>query len=96
MCADAAQAMRDGWFHTGDYVSAGADDLLYFFDRKKSIVRRSAGGSTLAGYARTRTSRPSGDWTRQRAQNFHIGAVLAATISYRALALSQPRAKIDM
>ena len=35
------EAWQGGWFHTGDYVSAGADDLLYFFDRKKSIVRRS-------------------------------------------------------
>jgi acyl-CoA synthetase (AMP-forming)/AMP-acid ligase II len=35
------EAWQDGWFHTGDYVSAGADGLLYFFDRKKSIVRRS-------------------------------------------------------
>jgi acyl-CoA synthetase (AMP-forming)/AMP-acid ligase II len=34
-------AWQGGWFHTGDYVSAGADGLLYFFDRKKSIVRRS-------------------------------------------------------
>jgi acyl-CoA synthetase (AMP-forming)/AMP-acid ligase II len=35
------EAWQGGWFHTGDYISAGADDLLYFFDRKKSIVRRS-------------------------------------------------------
>ncbi|HMK81941.1 MAG TPA: AMP-binding protein [Xanthobacteraceae bacterium] len=35
------EAWQGGWFHTGDYVSAGADGLLYFFDRKKSIVRRS-------------------------------------------------------
>lgn len=35
------EAWQGGWFHTGDYVSVGADDLLYFFDRKKSIVRRS-------------------------------------------------------
>jgi acyl-CoA synthetase (AMP-forming)/AMP-acid ligase II len=35
------EAWQGGWFHTGDYVSAGADELLYFFDRKKSIVRRS-------------------------------------------------------
>ena len=35
------EAWDGGWFHTGDYVSAGADGLLYFYDRKKSIVRRS-------------------------------------------------------
>lgn len=36
-----AEAWDGGWFHTGDYVFTGADGLLYFFDRKKSIVRRS-------------------------------------------------------
>ncbi len=35
------EAWQGGWFHTGDFVSEGEDDLLYFFDRKKSIVRRS-------------------------------------------------------
>jgi acyl-CoA synthetase (AMP-forming)/AMP-acid ligase II len=35
------EAWRGGWFHTGDFVRAGEDGLLYFFDRKKSIVRRS-------------------------------------------------------
>ena len=39
--AATAEAWQGGWFHTGDYVSQGADGLLYFFDRKKSIVRRS-------------------------------------------------------
>ena len=36
-----AEAWDGGWFHTGDYICAGDGDLLYFFDRKKSIVRRS-------------------------------------------------------
>ena len=35
------EAWQGGWFHTGDFVQQGDDDLLYFFDRKKSIVRRS-------------------------------------------------------
>lgn len=35
------EAWTGGWFHTGDYVYVGPDGLLYFFDRKKSIVRRS-------------------------------------------------------
>lgn len=35
------EAWDGGWFHTGDYIRAGDDGLLYFFDRKKSIVRRS-------------------------------------------------------
>ncbi len=34
-------AWQGGWFHTGDYVRMGEDGRLYFFDRKKSIVRRS-------------------------------------------------------
>lgn len=35
------EAWHGGWFHTGDFVLKGEDGLLYFFDRKKSIVRRS-------------------------------------------------------
>jgi acyl-CoA synthetase (AMP-forming)/AMP-acid ligase II len=35
------EAWQGGWFHTGDVVRAEADGLLYFFDRKKTIVRRS-------------------------------------------------------
>lgn len=35
------EAWLGGWFHTGDFIQEGADGLLYFFDRKKSIVRRS-------------------------------------------------------
>ncbi|CAD5256691.1 Acyl-CoA synthetase (AMP-forming)/AMP-acid ligase II [Bosea sp. 62] len=35
------EAWQGGWFHTGDFVQTGDDGLLYFFDRKKSIVRRS-------------------------------------------------------
>lgn len=35
------QAWAEGWFHTGDVVYADADGRLYFFDRKKFIVRRS-------------------------------------------------------
>ncbi|MCY1667522.1 AMP-binding protein [Rhizobium sp. SL86] len=35
------EAWAGGWFHTGDVVYADEDGLLYFFDRMKSIVRRS-------------------------------------------------------
>ena len=35
------QAWAGGWFHTGDIVSADENGLLYFLDRKKSIIRRS-------------------------------------------------------
>ena len=36
-----AEAWRGGWFHTGDVVRQGADDMLLFVDRKKNIIRRS-------------------------------------------------------
>ena len=35
------EAWQGGWFHTGDIVSRDRAGLLYFVDRKKSIVRRS-------------------------------------------------------
>jgi acyl-CoA synthetase (AMP-forming)/AMP-acid ligase II len=35
------EAWAGGWFHTGDVVYEDQGGLLYFFDRKKSIVRRS-------------------------------------------------------
>ncbi|MGV8937742.1 MAG: AMP-binding protein [Allorhizobium sp.] len=35
------EAWAGGWFHTGDVVHEDENGLLYFFDRKKSIVRRS-------------------------------------------------------
>ncbi|WP_165826290.1 AMP-binding protein [Rhizobium wuzhouense] len=34
-------AWAGGWFHTGDVLYEDDKGLLYFFDRKKSIVRRS-------------------------------------------------------
>jgi acyl-CoA synthetase (AMP-forming)/AMP-acid ligase II len=34
-------AWEGGWFHTGDLVFADPGGLMYFFDRKKTIVRRS-------------------------------------------------------
>lgn len=39
---EATEAIWEGgWFHTGDIVTADTDGLLYFVDRKKSIIRRS-------------------------------------------------------
>ncbi|MBP1849606.1 AMP-binding protein [Rhizobium halophytocola] len=35
------EAWAGGWFHTGDLVHGDQGGLLYFFDRKKSVVRRS-------------------------------------------------------
>jgi crotonobetaine/carnitine-CoA ligase len=34
-----AEAMRNGWLHTGDLVRQDADGYFYFVDRKKDIVR---------------------------------------------------------
>lgn len=34
-------AWTGGWFHTGDVMRADATGLLYFVDRRKSIIRRS-------------------------------------------------------
>ena len=34
------EAWAGGWFHTGDTVVMDAEDILYFVDRKKNIIRR--------------------------------------------------------
>lgn len=36
-----AEAMQDGWYHTGDLLRRDARGLLYFVGRKKDIIRRS-------------------------------------------------------
>jgi crotonobetaine/carnitine-CoA ligase len=35
-----AKAIRDGWLHTGDNAYADAEGYLYFFDRKKDMIKR--------------------------------------------------------
>lgn len=35
-----AEALRGGWFHTGDYCYRDEDGYYYFIDRKKDIIRR--------------------------------------------------------
>ena len=39
-------AWRGGWFHSGDVCMQGEDDMLYFVDRKKNIIRR--GGENIS------------------------------------------------
>jgi crotonobetaine/carnitine-CoA ligase len=34
------EAIRDGWFHTGDYAYRDEDGYFFFVDRKKDIIRR--------------------------------------------------------
>jgi carnitine-CoA ligase len=41
-------ALRDGWFHTGDVARFDETGNLYFLDRKKDVVRRR--GETVASY----------------------------------------------
>lgn len=35
-----AEAIKKGWFYTGDYAYKDADGYYYFVDRKKDIIRR--------------------------------------------------------
>jgi crotonobetaine/carnitine-CoA ligase len=35
-----AEAMRGGWFHTGDYCYQDEDGYFFFVDRKKDVIRR--------------------------------------------------------
>jgi crotonobetaine/carnitine-CoA ligase len=35
-----SEAMRGGWFHTGDYCYRDEDGYYFFVDRKKDIIRR--------------------------------------------------------
>jgi len=36
-----AEALADGWLHTGDVVRVGEDGSMHFVDRRKNVIRRS-------------------------------------------------------
>ena len=43
-----AEACRDLWFHTGDYLYYDEDGYFYFVDRKKDAIRRR--GENISSY----------------------------------------------
>src|SRR4051812_31293183 len=44
--ARTAEALRDGWLHTGDYGRRDADGFYYFVGRKKDVIKR--GGENVS------------------------------------------------
>ncbi len=53
--AQTAEALRDGWFHTGDLGWLDEDGWLYFVDRKRDVIRR--GGENVASVLIEKTLR---------------------------------------
>ena len=50
-----AQALRDGWFYTGDLGYLDEDGWLYFVDRKRDVIRR--GGENVSSVLVEKTLR---------------------------------------
>ncbi len=50
-----AQALRDGWFYTGDLGYLDEDGWLYFVDRKRDVIRR--GGENVSSVLIEKTLR---------------------------------------
>jgi acyl-CoA synthetase (AMP-forming)/AMP-acid ligase II len=50
-----AEALRDGWFHTGDLGRLDQDGWLYFIDRKRDVIRR--GGENVSSVLVEKTLR---------------------------------------
>jgi len=53
--AQTAEALRDGWFYTGDLGWLDADGWLYFVDRKRDVIRR--GGENMSSVLIEKTLR---------------------------------------
>lgn len=53
--AQTAEALRDGWFFTGDLGYVDADGWLYFVDRKRDVIRR--GGENMSSVLIEKTLR---------------------------------------
>ena len=52
---ETAQALRDGWFHSGDLGYLDEDGWLYFVDRKRDVIRR--GGENVSSVLVEKTIR---------------------------------------
>src|SRR5262245_32569359 len=52
---ETAQALRDGWFHSGDLGFLDEDGWLYFVDRKRDVIRR--GGENVSSVLVEKTIR---------------------------------------
>ena len=52
---ETAQALRDGWFHSGDLGFLDEDGWLYFVDRKRDVIRR--GGENVSSVLVEKTLR---------------------------------------
>ena len=53
-----AEAVRDGWLHTGDLGYLDEDGFLYFVDRKKDMIKRSGENIASAEVERVLSSHP--------------------------------------